>query len=143
MPTDGPGDEILTKNGISLSDVDAGTKLAYAALAKKTTEAIRYGPLVFGDHLADGYSHSVMRAGPAEGAGYVEFQLFQHTDDFVILIETGDEKAAPIPPEKIGIDWGKVREGLNAALLHYIKEKNNSTLIVLHCLFKDAPAYAA
>jgi hypothetical protein len=64
-----------------------------------------------------------MRAGPAEGAGYVEFQLFQHTDDFVILIETGDEKAAPIPPEKIGIERGKVREGLNAALVALYKGK--------------------
>lgn len=114
---DGEAEEQLRQQGINLQEVDSGTKQAYAALTKRSVESIRYGPLVFGDKLAPGYSHAVMRAGPAEGSGYKEFQLFQRDDHFIILIHTGDEQSKPIEPTKIGINWDAVRAGLSRALL--------------------------
>src|ERR1043166_4704336 len=94
MSEESSGEPVLAKAGISLSDVDDGTKLAYAALTRRSVETIRYGPLILGQKLASGYSHSVFKAGPASGAGYKEFQLFQADREFTILIHVNDDNSS-------------------------------------------------
>lgn len=118
MPNDGSdAGKILQASGISLEDVDEGTKEAYAALAKKSIEMIRYGPLLLGTKIAPGYSHAVIKPGPAEDAGYTEFQLFQGPQEFTILLfQNEKDLPKPVAPDKIGIDWSQVRAGLKKTL---------------------------
>jgi hypothetical protein len=121
MPKDQPGDSVLRKAGIDTDEIDAGTKVAYAALMKRSAESIRYAPLIFGieeskPKLANGYAHAVMHAGPSDDAGYKELQLFQRADEFIILVDPITEKLPVVPPDKLGIEWDKVRQGLQRAL---------------------------
>jgi hypothetical protein len=121
MPDEAPADDLLRKNGISLSNIDEATKLVYAALAQKDPEIIRYGPLILGNKFASGYAHSVFKAGPSSAAGYKEFQLFQGPSEFTLLVHMNDEESGPIPAAEIGINWTNVRKGLKNAIMEMYK----------------------
>ncbi len=123
MPKDGPGDDMLRRNGIALSDVDEGTRLAYSSLTKKRVEAIQYFPLSIDGKLVPGYAQGVIYPGPADNAGYDEFQLFQGAQEFTIYVFRRGEIAPLTDPDKIGIDWSRVRSGLKKALEALYKGK--------------------
>jgi hypothetical protein len=119
------GAEALKKAGISLVDVDEGTKIAYSALTKKSKDSISYIPFFVDGKLMPGYSQVVVNAGPAANAGYEEFQLFQRPGQFTIVFEPLTEKLPTIAPEKIGVDWDKVRTGLRQALVALYRGKKD------------------
>jgi hypothetical protein len=123
MPKGLPGDDSLIKAGVDTDEVNAGTRLSYAALAKRDPDTIVYGPLVLGEKLADGFSHAVMRAGPAPDAGYTEFQLFQWDREFIVLLHPMNQNPPPVPPSKTGINWENVKTGLRRALVAMYKDK--------------------
>jgi hypothetical protein len=129
QPSDGSGEEVLKTAGISIFDYNEGTRLAYAALTKRSSDTINYVPYFHDGKPTAGFCQAVVVPGPAQDAGYEEFQLFQYqllpnvsemVFYFIPLLQT----LPPVPPEKIGVDWDKVRAGLRGAFRALYKNRD-------------------
>ena len=59
-----------------------------------------------------------MNESPDPKARYEEFQLFGQLlgPEFVLILNPLTDKRPPIPPDKVGIDWGKVDLVLRTAM---------------------------
>lgn len=126
MPED--GGKVLREQGIALGKVDEATKVAYAALAKRSPDEIEYYPFITSEGKPfPGYSLAVNKGGPAANAGYGEFQLFQQESYFTIMFHKtrdGESQGPVIPIDKLGVDWSRVRQGLSTALEElYLRKK--------------------
>jgi hypothetical protein len=126
MPDD--GEKALRDMGVALGKVDEATKIAYAALAKRSPDEIEYYPFITSEGKPfPGYAFAVTKPGPAANAGYGEFQLFQQEQFFKIYFhktQDGEANGPPIPTNQLGVDWSRVRQGLSTALEElYLRKK--------------------
>ena len=120
-------DKALRDAGISLASVDEGTRLAYAALARRIPDEIIYYPWIVDGKPANlGYSHAITRPGPADNSRFGEFQLFQQDTFFSIIFHKthdGEPQGPVLGLKDLDIDWQRVREGLSKALKALYREQ--------------------
>jgi hypothetical protein len=115
--------DVFKRSGISVVDFHQAIKIAYGALTNKRPDGFDFIPFMANNKILGG-CEAITNAGPSQGSKFTEFQLFQNGFEFTILFHPLTDKLPTIAPDKIGVDWDKVRSGFRAALRTLYKDRD-------------------